>query len=66
MPGKTTKEQERSNTLEEDPRLHPPLQRLLVRFCQARIHPRTVTWERDLLGTDLRFPEAGSCKKDPP
>jgi hypothetical protein len=30
-PGKTTKEQERSSTREEDPRLHTPLQELLVR-----------------------------------
>jgi hypothetical protein len=35
-------------------------------FCQARVHPRRVTWEKDLLGTDLRFSEAGSRKKDPP
>ena len=35
-------------------------------FCQARVHPRTVTWEKDVLGTDLRSAEAGSHKKDPP
>ena len=35
-------------------------------FCQARVHLRTVTWEKDVLGTDLRSPEAGSYKKGPP
>jgi predicted ATPase len=34
--------------------------------CQARVHPRTVTWEKDLLGTDFTSPEAGSHKEDPP
>jgi hypothetical protein len=35
-------------------------------FCQARVRLKTVTWEKDLLGTDFRSPEAGSRKKDPP
>ena len=35
QPGKTTKAQERSSTREEDPRLHPPLQGLLVRRWQV-------------------------------
>jgi hypothetical protein len=36
------------------------------RRCQARVHPRTVTCDRDLPGIDLRSQEAGSRKKNPP
>jgi hypothetical protein len=36
-----------------------------IRIYQEDGQSRVVTWERDLLGTDLRSPEAGSCKKDP-
>jgi hypothetical protein len=53
-PGKTTKAQERSNTREEDSRLHPLLQGLLVRRRQVSYQDLPRRWLRpssDLLAT---------------